>query len=75
MTTEISRKIHNLMAKEMGHMGKFIIKKQCDDLGLKPDEIKLEDLPKLSQAVMRAIVVFTGQDKAKRVAMDIKRLK
>lgn len=71
----MSRMLHNLMAKEMGHMGKFILKKQCSDIGIDPEEIMPPDLPKLAQAVEKAITVFTGPEKAQRVAKDIRNLK
>ena len=75
MPTEISRKLQNLMAKEMGHMGKFILKKQCDDIGIIMDDIKQSDLPKVADAIHQAIIVFTGKDKAARVDKEIRSLK
>ncbi len=44
MTSQISEKIYNIMGREMGHIGKFIVQKQCKDLGVNPEDIKPEDL-------------------------------
>jgi len=74
MPSDISVKLHNLMAKEMGHMGKFIVKKQCQDLGIDSDDIQMTNLEPLARALQKAIVMFTGEDKAKRIAREIRKM-
>ncbi len=75
MTTEISRKIYGIMAREMGHLGKFIVEKQCKDLDINPEEIGKEDVDRLAEAIRKVMVSFAGEDKAKKIWMEMKRLK
>ena len=75
MTSEISRKVYEIMAREMGHLGKFIVEKQCNDLGIDPDNIQEKDLPQVSNALKNVMTSFAGEEKAKKIAMEIKRLK
>ena len=74
MPSELSMKIYNIMAREMGHMGKFIMKKQCVNMDIDSENIKPEHLEQLAEALSKAIIMFTGQDKASRVKQEIKRL-
>ena len=74
MPTDLSRKVHGLMAHEMGPMGKFILKKQCQDLGLDMDELENDDLLPLSKALVVAVIVFTGQDKARKIEREIRKM-
>ena len=75
MTTEISRKINSIMAREMGHLGKFIVEKQCKDLGINPEEISEGEIDRVAEAIRKVMVSFAGEDKAKKIWMEIKRLK
>ena len=75
MPSELSMKVYNIMAKEMGHMGKFIVKKQCVDLKIDSENIKPEDLDGLASALAKAVIMFTGESKADRIKSDIRRLK
>ena len=75
MTTEISRKIYEIMAREMGHLGKFIVEKQCKDLGIDPDSIEEEDVPAVANAIKNVMVSFAGDEKAKKIWLEIKKLK
>ncbi len=75
MPTEISRKIHSIMAREMGHLGKFIVEKQCKDLGINPEEIGEKDLDAVAEAIRKVMISFAGEDKAKKIWMEMKRAK
>ena len=74
MSAEISRKVHNIMAREMGQMGKFIVTKQCNNLGLDENNIRSADLPKLSKVLAEVMKTFGGDEKARRIELEIKRL-
>ncbi len=74
MTTEISRKIKELLAQEMGPMGIFILKKQCKDLGIDPENIKTDDIPRLANVIYNAIYVFTGEEKGKKIEREIRKM-
>ncbi|MCK4717234.1 MAG: hypothetical protein KAT70_01085 [Thermoplasmata archaeon] len=74
MTTEISKKLQMLVAQEMGPMGAFIVKKQCTNLGMDHEELKVGDLPALSKALFDAFCIFTGEEKGKWLRDQIKKL-
>ena len=74
MSDELNRKIHNIMAREMGSLGKFIVNKQCKDLGIDPENIKLEDIGRLADAFEKVMETFGGKDKARTVKDEIKKL-
>ncbi len=74
MPSEYSVKIEEIMTRELGQLGKFVIKKQCRDLGIDPDNIKKEDVPKLARALGKVMMTFGGEEKAKEVEMEIRRL-
>ena len=75
MTSEISRKIYEIMAREMGHLGKFIVEKQCKDLGIDPENIEEKDIPPVANAIKKVMVSFAGDEKAKKISAEIRRLK
>jgi hypothetical protein len=62
------------MAREMKHMGRYILNKQCENIKISPDDIKPQDLTRLATAITEAIIVFTGREKAERIGREIKRL-
>lgn len=68
-----SPEIHEIMKKELAEMAPFFIKKQCLELGIMPDYITSNDIPKLSKALSEAIKDF-GHDKSRRVVRDMRRL-
>ncbi len=74
MPSEYSAKIEEIMVRELGQLGKFVIKKQCKDLGIDPDNIKESDLPKLAKALGKVMITFGGEDKAKEIELEIRRL-
>ena len=75
MQSEISKKLHLLMASEMGTIGKFIIKKQCDKLKLNSENLTEDDLTELSSALAEAVRMFTGEEKAQRMRIEIRKIK
>jgi len=74
MTSQLSEKVYNIMAREMGHIGKFIVQKQCKDLGINPEDIKPEDLPKVGKALGDVMKTFGGEEKGRAIESEIKRL-
>ncbi len=75
MVSEISTRIYGLMAQEMGHLGKFIVEKQCKDLGIDPENIQQKDVDRIAEALRNVMVSFAGEEKAKKIWMEIKRMK
>jgi len=71
----LNKKITDIMERELGDLGEFIVKKQCRDLMLDFDNIQEEDLPLMANALSQVMSTFGGMEKAKRVYKEIKKLK
>ena len=74
MTSELSRKVQNIMAREMGQLGKFIIQKQCKDLNMDPEELRAENMAVLSKALGKVMLSFGGEMKAQAIEREIRKL-
>lgn len=72
--SELGRKVVNIMTREMGQLGGFIVSKQCKDLGLDQDNLKISDLGKLSEALSAVMITFGGPDKARAIRQEIRDL-
>jgi hypothetical protein len=75
MASELSKKVEEIMTRELGQLGKFVIKKQCKDLGVDPENIQPEDLPRIAKAMGKVMITFGGPEKAKSIEMEIRKLK
>ena len=64
-----------MLNKELGDHGVFIYRNQCNEMGVKPEEIQLKDLLNLSQRMMRALRPMMGNDKAQRIGKEIQKFK
>ena len=53
-------------------MASVTVKIQCEKIGVNPDILSIPDLPKLGDAIEKALVVFVGSSKARDVAGSIK---
>ena len=73
MISDLSQKIYELMSKELSELGPHIVRKQCKDLNLNPDEIKKEDLPRVAKALSEVMVSF-GQEEARNIYLAINKL-
>ncbi|MCK4757745.1 MAG: hypothetical protein KAS67_04775 [Thermoplasmata archaeon] len=65
-----SPEIHEIMAREMGEMGAYFVKKQCMELAIMPDHITTRDIPRLASALSAAMGDF-GADKSRRIIRDM----
>ena len=65
-----SSEIHEIMAREMGEMGEFFVKKQCMELAIMPDFITTRDIPRLAAALSSAMGDF-GADKSQRIIREM----
>ncbi len=74
MSKELTKRIQEIMSGEMGHIGVFIVSKQCRDLGIDPEDIEPEDLEDLSKALGKVMLTFGGSEKARKIERDIKKL-
>ena len=74
MSKELAKRVQDIMSAEMGHIGVFIVSKQCRDLGIDPENIEPEDLDEIAKALGKVMLTFGGSDKAKKVERDIKKL-
>ncbi len=53
-------------------MASITVKMQCEKIGVTPETLSIPDLPKLGNAIEKALIVFVGSSKAKDVASSIK---
>jgi tetratricopeptide (TPR) repeat protein len=74
MATPIGKRVKDIMDNEMGEFGEFILRKQCYELFMMPEELKNEDLFELSKALADAIKLFGGDEKAKKVSNKVLKL-
>ena len=74
MVTQYSKKIEEIMTRELGQLGTFVIKKQCRDLGIDAENIQKGDILKVARALGKVMVTFGGEEKARKVEMEIRRL-
>ena len=74
MASEYSDKVKEIMTRELGQLGVFVIKKQCKNLGIDPDNIKKEDIPQLAKALGNVMNTFGGPDKGMQIEREIRRL-
>ena len=72
---DLYEKLVEIMTREMGTLGKFIVKKQCTENGINPDNIRKEDLPVLANALYKVMLTFGGQEKAEKLKKEILSLK
>ncbi len=74
MASEYSEKIKEIMTRELGQLGVFVIKKQCKNLGVDPDNIKKEDILQLAKALGNVMKTFGGPEKGSQIEREIRRL-
>ena len=65
----LSKDVINIMTREMGQLGYFIVKKQCEDLGIDVENMDEDNIHKLANALYKVMLTFGGETKAE----DVKR--
>jgi hypothetical protein len=71
---ELSMKVLGIMEESpLGDMSIFVLKKQCSDAGLDPDEMGPEDIVTISEK-MRSVLPFFIGERADCVVNRIRRL-
>ncbi len=54
-------------------MGEFILKKQCQDLGIDPDDIPEDRIEELAVKIASAAEMFIGQEKSRKLESMIRK--
>lgn len=67
LSSLLSQKVEELMESEMGELGRYIVRNQCNKAGIDPEKINKGDLPRLSRLLSETMATF-GPDKARRVS-------
>ena len=70
----LSEQINNIMEREMGDIGPFIVRKQSMIIGADPGSIRPNDLPELASKLSEVMKTFGGYDKARKIYYEIKEL-
>ena len=73
MTSRISKELIKIMESELGEMGPFVVKKQCNKLDIDPENITVKDIPPLSKALSESMKMF-GYDKARVIYQKMQML-
>jgi len=71
----LGMQIQRMLVQEVGGTGADIFNKQCQELGLRQENIKLNDLVLLSQRMIRELRPMIGNAKAQKVGKDIQKFK
>lgn len=69
---DLSERLLKYLENTVPSMGKFILHKQCKDLGIDPENITKENLDDLSHYIARATEMFLGFDKSEELKRVIK---
>ncbi len=75
MSEELSREVKSIMEREMQSLGKTMLNKQCEFLGIDVNDINPEELPALASRLSELMKTCGGYAKAKRVYSEIGALK
>lgn len=68
-------KINKIVSGEMGPLGKYVVKKQCKENNINPDNITSSDIPLLADAIYKVMKTFGDEKKASNVKNQIMALK
>jgi hypothetical protein len=70
---KLVKRIEILLTPLLGSiMAGVTVRLQCEKIGVTTDTLSIPDLPKLGEAIEKALVVFVGSTKAREVSGSIK---
>jgi tetratricopeptide (TPR) repeat protein len=72
---QVSMEIQRMLNKELGELGISIFRKQCAEMGIKPENLQLKDLLNLSQRMIRVLRPTMGNDRAQKIGKEIQKFK
>lgn len=73
MTDHILEDVKNIIEKETGPLAEFIIKKECQKIGKRPEDVTKEDIPALAKELTFAMHLF-DDNVAKKLHAEILKL-
>lgn len=74
-SNKYAQQVFEILAPLVGDlMAKGVVKSQSALIGLKPEDLKREDMPKLAEKVKKGMSVFLGSDSALKIADRIARI-
>ena len=69
--SDIGRLLQSYVERAIPNMGSFILKKQCDDLGLDLADVPEERLEELAERLSDASEMFLGYEKSQKLKWEI----
>ncbi|MDD5131162.1 MAG: hypothetical protein PHH44_00700 [bacterium] len=70
---KLVKRIEILLTPLLGAiMASVTVKIQCEKIGTNSNSLSIPDLPKLGDAIEKALIVFVGTQKAREVSSSIK---
>jgi tetratricopeptide (TPR) repeat protein len=73
--TELTKKVYEVMEREMQDIGPFIVRKQCLQIHVDPENIEPSNLPNLAAKLSEVMVMFGGHEKARKIYSELRKLK
>jgi tetratricopeptide (TPR) repeat protein len=70
-SSSLGAELETMLEREVGFMGRHILRKQCQDMGIKLDEIGSANLKPLSTRISKAIIPLTGEKRAIEIQKGI----
>ena len=64
---DLSKELLQLTEKRVPSMGKFILKKQCEDMGIDFENISKEDIEELAEKMANAVEMFLGYEESHKI--------
>ncbi|MFH0815281.1 MAG: tetratricopeptide repeat protein [Methanobacteriota archaeon] len=72
---ELTRKVYEIMEREMQDIGPFIVRKQCLQIHVDPENIEPANLAQLAANLSEVMVLFGGHEKARKIYSELRKLK
>jgi tetratricopeptide (TPR) repeat protein len=72
---ELTRKVYEIMEREMQDIGPFIVRKQCLQIHVDPENIEAVNLAQLAANLSEVMVLFGGHEKARKIYSELRKLK
>ena len=71
MSSKLALKVERIVTRETSNLGTMIVSRQFERLGVTADEFGPEHLVEFIDLIQQALVLFVGEEQARKVAHKI----
>jgi len=71
VSSSLGAELETMLEREVGFMGRHILRKQCQDMGIRLESIGADNLKPLSTRIIKAISPLTGEKRALEIQKGI----